>query len=183
MPKSTKTRKRYRVRPCESMAGLALLVRKSHENAAADYFVPLTPDEQRDAAIIFGAAFAQIVNGRGEREHAQRLADMCNTALVLCERGFGKEYERACVEGLDNVFRMGLHYQKARVWMLDDVARAALSRVYDVYCAQLEVAGQGHLLDAELEVARRANEGNYYRDGNPGQRAEAVQPETTEALG
>jgi hypothetical protein len=176
MPRSKKPKRAYRPKPVGVMAALTVLQQKHREDhIARNYFVAMPANEQRDEATLYSAAIAMLSHGMGTVEHARRVATMCNTALMLCEKGFGAEYEDACVEALDGVFRMDVRHRVSGQWQFDEPALHAVTRAYEVFCGQMKVAGQGHYFDATREVMRREGEGNYYR-------AVRIQPATEPAM-
>lgn len=165
MPGSKKTRRKYRPKHTNPLAGLEVLNR-SHiiGEVLTNFYVPLAAEDQRDVAIAFGASIDAISKGSGTDEHLQNLACMCNTSLVLSERGFGPEYEQDLVAALDSLFRVQLRFKRAGVYGFDAAGLAALRRAFDVHTAQVEIAGQGELMAAGNAVHRRIKEGNFYRE-------------------
>jgi hypothetical protein len=163
MPGTKKPRRAYKSRPKAAMAAFTVLTQKRDANyIERHYFVPLEADEQRDEALVYSAALGAFAMGIGTREHAMRLGTMCNQAMILCEMGFGKEYEKTCIEAVDGVFRVGLRYRVDGDWRMDEAGFRAVALAYEVFCGQMKVAGQGHFRDARREVARRESAGDYH---------------------
>jgi hypothetical protein len=166
MAGTKKPRRKYRPKGLDGIGSFARVLNNSHvmREVNAEFYQPLNADDQRDVAIAFGASLDAIVNGKGTVEHIRILAEMCNLALVLCTRGHGPQYEKDVVAALDAVFRANICFKRRGTWQFDEVGRAALQRAFDVVCAQAEVAGQGELIAAGVEVGRRVKEGNLYRE-------------------
>ncbi|WP_109479187.1 hypothetical protein [Paraburkholderia sp. C35] len=165
MPASKKPRRKYRPKPLDPLSALQTLNR-SHVigEVLTNFYKPLEAADQRDVAIAFGSSIDAISKGKGEISHAETLACMCNTSLVLTERGFGPEYEADIIAALDALFRLQLRFKRTGKLGFDAPGLQALRRAYDVHTAQVEIAGQGELMAAGNEVSRRIKEGNHYRE-------------------
>lgn len=166
MPGNKKPRRKHQRRQHVNPLAAFETLNRSHviSEVLTNFHVPLAAEDQRDVAIAFGGSIDAISKGRGTDEHMQNLACMCNTSLVLAERGFGSEYEKDLVAALDALFRLQLRFKRTGVYGFDAVGLAALRKAYDVHTAQVEIAGQGELMAAGNEVHRRIKEGNFYRE-------------------
>jgi hypothetical protein len=165
MPGNKKPRRKYQRKQTNRIAGLEVLQR-AHiiSEVRTNFHVPLNAQDQRDVAIACGGSIDAISKGKGTHEHMQCLALMCNTSLVLCEHGFGPEYEKDLVAALDSLFRVQLRFKRTGVYGFDSVGLKALRKAYDVHTAQVEIAGQGELMAAGHAVNQRIKEGNFYRE-------------------
>lgn len=120
--------------------------------------------EQQDTlSREFNTAFVALLTGGGDMNDWSEVTGVLNTALVLCERGFGEEYTAAMIEAQDQVFAAKLHYDATGEWVFTDEARAAINEGLDVHTAQLEHTKQADILSAYAEVARRIDQQQVYK--------------------
>jgi hypothetical protein len=165
MPASKKPRRKFRPKHKNPLAAFEVLNR-SHviSEVLTNFHKPLHEQDQRDVALAFGLSIDAISKGKGEISHAETLACMCNTSLVLAERGFGPEHENDLIAALDALFRLQLRFKRTGKLGFDAPGLQALRKAFDIHTAQVEHAGQGELMAAGSEVDRRIKEGNYYRE-------------------
>lgn len=121
-------------------------------------------EQQEKLSEEFRTAFVAMLAGGGTMDDFSEVTGALNTALVLCERGFGEEYLNAMIEAQDQIFAAKLHYDSTGEWVFTDAARDAINEGLDVHAAQLEHAMQADVLSAYAEVARRLENNNVYRE-------------------
>lgn len=125
---------------------------------------PMDSEETTAISIAHRIAFDALINGRGTKDDWNTIVCTLNTALVLCERGFGPEHEAIMVDALDGVFRAKLRHAKNGKWGFDGPAIQAIKAGFEVHEAQLEIAIQAEVLSALGEVARRVDSGDVYKE-------------------
>ncbi|MDF0506580.1 hypothetical protein POK33_38160 [Burkholderia cenocepacia] len=162
MAANKKPRRKYRPRYAKNPVAVFEALNRSHVNSAvlADFHVTLDGDQQRDIGINYGVAIDQVANGKATDRDVGNIGFMCNVAGVLCENGFGEQYAEDVQEAKNALFRAELRRSQGHNWGFDGPGLAAVRRAYDLHVAQIEVAGQGHLVAAGREVTRRAAAGD-----------------------
>lgn len=141
----------------------------THESAStaalrAKFAQPVGDDQRSDLSIEYRTSFHALLHGNGGVSDWDQVTSALNTGLVLCERGFGAEYQTAMIKALDQVFAVRVHHDKTGEWVLGDEARDAIYEGLDVHDAQLEIALQADVLSALAEVANRIAKQQVYRE-------------------
>jgi hypothetical protein len=128
-----------------------------------NYHVQLNESDRQKIAISYGISLDRLCKGEGSYEDMGNLGLMCNVSIVLCERDIGKEYEQDVVQAQLALWRAHQRKEGGKNLGLDAVGLQALRFAFDLHGKQVEVAGQGQLIAAESEVARRMAAGDVFR--------------------
>ncbi|MFM0608706.1 hypothetical protein PQR05_29670 [Paraburkholderia sediminicola] len=158
MPSSKKPRRAYRGPKFArgNVASLEVLNKHSVTNAVIDAFVvPLDTQERRDVAITFLVALDRMVKGKANADDLGYLGFMCNTARMLCERGFVEDGMDDVIAAQEALMRADERARRGAGLALDGDGIRVVREAYWIHEAQIEVAGRGHLLAAGKEVTRR----------------------------
>lgn len=166
MARSTRPRKKYRPKVARNPVAAFEALNRSHVTASVlrDFHVVLDADQQRDIAISYAISLDRMSKGTGNEQDLGNLGFMCNVALVLCERGFGVEYQDEVVLAQHALWRANQRKQAGKTLAFDAVVLQAIRRAFALHSAQVETAGQGQLVAAGAEVARRQDVGDVFRD-------------------
>ena len=151
--------KQHTPRPISFNGGL-FAIAKLHDERESK--LPLDPHAMTDLGIAYWAAFHQMLHGKAREEDWTMVVCSLNVALILCEQGFGREYEPYLVKALDGSFRCKMRADGLKVWRYDGEAINAIREALEVHDEQVKLATKGELRDALLEVLRRIESGNVY---------------------
>jgi hypothetical protein len=124
----------------------------------------LDADKQKDWAVDCKTALVLLKNGNGGLDDWNKVTEVLNVALVLCERGFGPEWLDTIVEAQDQIFVVKMCFERTGAWGWSDAANDAINEGIDVYAAQLEVTKQADVLSAFAEVTRRIEQQQVYKE-------------------
>lgn len=124
---------------------------------------PLTDDQQRDLGLAYHLSFQTMLTG-GSETAWHSLAATLNVCLILCERGFGAEFESEIKAGMRALMRTKYRQQETGSWALDGDGIAAMRRVLEIHDAQVEIAERGEIRAAINEVYRRVESGAVYAE-------------------
>lgn len=122
----------------------------------------LDADQKTDLALAVRAAADGMRQGRGVEQHVHTLASAVNLALILCERGVGREHQQAVIDAQLALMRTIERGQRTARWGFDGPAIATLETALEVYEAQLDVVAAVELRDAVREVSRRMAQGHVF---------------------
>ncbi|MEJ7804313.1 MAG: hypothetical protein WKG03_00105 [Telluria sp.] len=125
---------------------------------------PVGDEQREDLSFEYRSALVALMAGNGGVSDWDTVTSALNTGLVLCERGFGNEYEAAMVKALDQVFAVRLHHDRTGAWVFSAEAIDAINEGIDVHDAQLEHAMQADVLSALAEVAKRIESQQVYKE-------------------
>lgn len=161
-PRNKPYRQKYARNPVAAFEAL----QKSHVTGEVlrNFHVQLNEADQTKIAISYGVSLDRMSKGEGTYYDMGNLGLMCNVSLVLCERDIGKEYEKHVVQAQLALWRAHQRHQAGKNLALDAVGLQALRLAFDLHGKQVEVAGQGQLIAAESEVARRQAGGDVFRN-------------------
>lgn len=124
---------------------------------------PLTGSQQRDLGLAYHLSFQQMLNG-GSETAWYSLAGTLNVCLMLCERGFGAEFENEIKAGMRALMRCKYRQQETGSWALDGEGITAIRRVLELHDAQIEIAERGEIRAAINEVYARVMAGDTYAE-------------------
>ena len=124
---------------------------------------PLTSEQQRDLGLAYHLSFEQMLNG-GSETAWHSLAAALNVCLILCERGFGAEFETEIKAAMRALMRTKYRQQKTGSWALDGEGLAAMRKALEIHDAQVEIAERGEIRAAINEVYRRVQSGDVYAE-------------------
>ena len=160
-PKAKRAKKPYRQKYARNdPTAFALLNRNSIINSVIEEFAtPLCDEDRRNIEISFVVSLDRLARGKADGDDIANIGFMCNTAAVLCERGFGEEYMDEVGEAMDALLRAELRGKQGKSIGVTGDELADIRRAYQLHAVQVESAGRGHLLAAGKEVTRRQNEG------------------------
>jgi hypothetical protein len=136
------------------------------ERVAAMQVNPLHEDDQQTLGIAYHGALGRLLNGIGSEDDWNTLVCSLNIAMVLCEQGFGEEYMPEVVAALEGAFRTKLRAEKMGKWGFDGPAMLAIKRAFELHDEQIKIVTQAELATALVEVTRRVDAGDVYRDAN-----------------
>jgi len=171
-----KRSKAYRPKPKNPNAAFTVIRShwRKHFNGAVDtaekaqlrarFNEAVGADQQEKLSEEFRTAFVAMLTGGGTMEDFSEVTGALNTALVLCERGFGEEYLDAMIAAQGQIFAVKLHFDATGEWVFTDAACDAINEGLDVHAAQLEHTKQADVLSAYAEVARRLEQNQVYRE-------------------
>lgn len=157
----TRRLKRYASRPIASLGAIGYI---ADLHAAMDDKLPIDPHAMTDLGIAYWVAFAAMVRGESREEDWAMVALSLNVTLILCERGFGKEYEPYIVAALEGAIRSKLRAKQLHVWRYDGNAICAIREALEVHDEQVKLASKADLREALTEVHARVAQGNVYRE-------------------
>lgn len=124
----------------------------------------LDAEKRQDWSLDCQTALVLLKNGNGGLEEWGRVTEVLNVALVLCERGFGREYLDAVVDAQEHIFAVKQCFDQTGSWGWSDAANDAINEAIDIYAAQLEVTKQADVLSAFAEVTRRIEANQVYKE-------------------
>lgn len=124
---------------------------------------PLTDSQQRDLGLAYHLSFQQMLNG-GNEAAWHSLAATLNVCLILCERGFGAEFEPEIKAGMRALMRTKYRQQETGSWALNGNGITAIRRVLEIHDAQIEIAERGEIRAAINEVYARVMAGDIYAE-------------------
>lgn len=122
----------------------------------------LERSQQVDLTLGVRAAVLALARGAGASHHLDTLASAVNVALVLCERGAGREFEAGIIAAQAALVRTIERGRLTGRWGFDAPALAAVERALDLYEAQLAVVPCIEARDAVREVTRRVQQGHVF---------------------
>jgi hypothetical protein len=160
-PSRRRAGKRYVPRPINPNGGLGII---AAFNVAIEDNQPLDPHAMTDLGIAYWASFHVLLHGRSLEENWCTLVCALNVALVLAERGHGKEFEPYIITALDGAFRCKMRADRLHVWRLDGAAITAIREALEVHDEQVQLATKEDLRLALQEVRDRINGGNVYQE-------------------
>ena len=118
--------------------------------------------QQVDLTLTVRAAALAMRSGAGTEYHIWTLASALNVALVLCERGVGREYESAIIAGQMALMRTIERGRRTARWGFDGPALAEVETAIAVYEAQLAEVPRGAAVAAVNEVSKRMSQGHVF---------------------
>lgn len=124
----------------------------------------IDPLAMTELGIAYWAAFHQMLHGAAREEDWTMVTVALNTALILCEQGFGQEWESYIVKALDGAMRAKIRAQGLSVWRYDGNAICAIREALEMHDLQVEHATKGEIRAAFDEVKRRINDGHVYQE-------------------
>lgn len=150
----------YRPRENSFNGGIRAIARI---HGAREIALPLDPHAMTDLGIAYWAAFHQMLHGSAREEDWAMVTCSLNVAMVLCEQGFGAEYEPYLVKALDGAFRSKVRADGLKVWRYDGEGINAIREALEVHDEQVKLATKGELRAAMQEVLHRIETGNVYQ--------------------
>lgn len=153
--------KKYRPRPVSVLGGLSIIDRKRQ---IAELSQKLDSDQMTDLSLAFRQSLANMVGGYANEQQWSTCVGSLNIAMILVERGFGKEYEADVVRALDGAFRAKVRAHQGKGWGFDGEAIQAIKYAYEIHEAQIELATRADFIDAISEVHRRMEQGIVYQE-------------------
>lgn len=132
-------------------------------HAARIEAAPLAADQQRDLGLAYHLSFEAMLRG-GAEEAWHALAATLNIALILCERGFGVEFEGEIKAAMRALMRTKYRQQETGSWALDGDGIAALRKALAIHDEQVRIAERGEIRQAIQEVYRRVESGEVYAE-------------------
>lgn len=132
-------------------------------HAARIEAAPLAADQQRDLGLAYHLSFEAMLRG-GAEEAWHALAATLNIALILCERGFGVEFEGEIKAAMRALMRTKYRQQETGSWALDGDGITAMRRALEIHDAQIEFAERGEIRAAINEVYARVMAGDVYAE-------------------
>lgn len=122
----------------------------------------LDDSQQVDLTLAVRVAAQAMRSGAGMECHVDTLASAVNVALILCERGAGKEYEPAIIAAQTALMRTIERGKRTGRWGFDGPALAEVDTALAIYEAQLAAVPRIAARDAVREVTRRLNQGHVF---------------------
>ena len=129
--------------------------------------VPLSSSRIHKIAICHHMALQAVQEGRGSDADMGRLAEALNVAMVLSDRGFGRE-ELAIIRAAQReLVAAEAPSRKAGRWILSDDAHQAIGEALEIHDQQLELATEADVQAAALTVKSLGAAGHVirYRSG------------------
>lgn len=120
---------------------------------------PLTDDQQRDLGLSFWMSFDAMLR-EPCAELWGNLSSALNIGLVLCERGFGAEYEGEFKAAQAALVRAQQRHAGTGSWALDADAIQSIRAVLTIHDEQTRIAARGDMRAAIDEVRRRVGAGD-----------------------
>lgn len=127
----------------------------------------LDASQQTDLVLAVRAAAGGMRAGVGVEHHVHTLASAVNLALILCERGVGREYQQTVIDAQLALMRTIERGQRSARWGFDGPAIAQIEAALEVYESQLAVVAAVELRDAVREVTKRVNQGHVFQIERP----------------
>ena len=128
-----------------------------------------------DMNSINHASMQAIVQGRGTRDHWDRLVGCMNMANVMCELGTGEQYRAELLAGRDALLVIGRRAAVKGAFTPTGDEMRALNLALEVHDAQLEASRVIDVERASDEVVRRVRSGiNTMRVTDAGLPAQAT---------
>lgn len=128
-------------------------------HAARADAAPLTGDQQRDLGLSYWMAFQTMLNSPNDGAW-NTLATSLNIALVLCERGFGSEYEPDIKCAQEALMRAIGRHRQCGSWALDGDGIVAIRTAVEIHDQQMRITERREVRDAIDEVHRRISAGD-----------------------
>ncbi|WP_207002550.1 hypothetical protein [Trinickia mobilis] len=88
----------------------------------------------------------------------RQVAYALNMAMVLCERGLGREWLALVQRAQEALVRSAADSHKVGKWVLDDDAYALICEALEIHDQQAEAATTAAIQAAENEINRRARQ-------------------------
>ncbi len=148
-------------RRAESCGGLIVF---GNAYAAAEDAQPMNGECQTDLGIAYHQALDAMAKGASSEQDWCVVVCALNVGLMLCERGIGDEYEQDFIAALDGAFRAKLRAVRTGVWRFDGDAMQAIRHAFAVHDEQIKITTKLEMRDALVEVRRRIDVGNVYRE-------------------
>ncbi|GGI16394.1 hypothetical protein [Oxalicibacterium faecigallinarum] len=124
----------------------------------------LDPMDMTDLGIAYWAAFHQMLHGQAREEDWTMVTVALNTALILCEQGFGADWVDTINVALEGAWRSKLRADGLGVWRYDGNAICAIREALEMHDLQVEHANKGEIRAAFDEVRRRAVAGHVFAE-------------------
>lgn len=162
MTKPKKPRnKKYTPRPVAQHGGLVAIAmcHARGENAST-----LRADQVTDLGVAYWLSFENLRAGDANEEAWSCVACSLNVALVLCEKGIGKAYERELVAALDGCFRAKARSAKSGNFRLDGDALRDIELALHIHDQQMAMAKRWEVTAAMNEIYRRLDKGIVYQE-------------------
>lgn len=171
-----KREKKYRARPVNPQAAYVAIrdnwranlssVSEAAKSAGlrAKFSEPVDAEQQDSLSREYRTAFVSLLSGGGGEEEWNTVVEALNIALVLCERGFGLEYEGSIVVALDVAFLAMSGYKKTGKWEWPESWFSPIDQGLEIHSAQLELTKQADVLSAIAEVARCIEANDVYKE-------------------
>src|SRR5271165_6989274 len=153
--------KPHRPRTVSAVGGL-FAIQKKHDDAALRQ--PMTDDQITDLSLAYRLAFTAMTNGAADEQQWSTCVTSLNIALVLAERGTGDEYMQQFNEALEGAFRARMRANRTGLWGFDGPAQQAIKWAFEAHEAQLECCTKQEIRDALLEVRRRVDTGDVFKE-------------------
>lgn len=118
--------------------------------------------QQMDLTLVVRAAALALRSGVGVEQHVHALASAINLALVLSERGTGREFQNEIITAQTALVRTIERGKRTGRWGFDGPALAEVDRALAIYEAQLAAVPCVEARDAVREVTRRVNQGHVF---------------------
>lgn len=131
---------------------------------------PLQSDRATTIAIGHHIAF-DLMMRKPSDESWYELAAPLNMALVLCERGFGPEYEGEIKSAMLGMMRARYRADRAGVLALDGDAIKSIRTALELHDEQLKVANRSELRAAAKTIVARVENGDAYAECEIGEAA------------
>lgn len=104
---------------------------------------------------VNAAAMQAIMQGRGDKEHWDRLVGALNVALVMSESGIGPEYRQDLIAGREALLACGVRSVKNDRFLFNGNEIAILNEALEIHEAQLVNSRSIDVDRAAAEVVRR----------------------------
>jgi len=121
---------------------------------------PMQQSAQVDLQLDAYSALDEIMFGRGMHEHLDSLACATNLALLLCERGAGRERLEDVTAAQLGITRARHRADQGKAIALDGPAVQPLRAALELLGQQMAIVAQGDITDALNEVMRRISTGH-----------------------
>lgn len=168
--------KKYRARPVNPQAAYVAIRENWRANFSSvseaaksaglreKFCEPVGAEQQDNLSREYRTAFVSLLSGGGGKDEWNTVVEALNIALVLCERGFGLEYEQSIVAALDAAVLAMSAYKETGKWEWPESLCAPIGQGLDIHSAQLEHTKQADVLSAIAEVARRIEANDVYKE-------------------
>jgi len=118
--------------------------------------------QQRDLTLRVRVALLALSRGVGTQQHVFDLASAVNVALVLTERGAGREFQDDIIAAQTALMRTIERGRRSGRWGFDGPALGEVERAIEIYEAQLAAVPRIEARDAVREVTRRVQQGHVF---------------------
>ena len=168
--------KKYRARPVNPQAAYVVIrdnwranfssVSEAAKSAGLreKFCEPVGAEQQDSLSREYRTAFVSLLYGGGGADEWNTVVEALNIALVLCQRGFGREYEGSIVAALEAAALAMSAYKNTGKWGWPESSCVAINEGLDIHVAQLEQTKQADVLSAIAEVARRIDANDVYKE-------------------